>query len=210
MTKEELIEVIRANPKLEGGLTGQMAERYISLAFSQVIYEALKSDFGPKPVWTRAVQSVYGNMDMFRKTYKNVTVELDSDMCTYYALYPVSIIDLPEKASGVRVYTIKGKSMDFVPVEEDAAVVFKELEVGKIDTTMGYIIRADRIEFVNFNPKIKKVTMKLIVALEDYDMDDEIHIPAGKDSDFVTLMVGFLLQQDWKKDLSNDNTNTTP
>lgn len=209
MTKEELIEVIRANPRLEGGLTGQMAERYISMAFSQVIYNALKSDLGPKPVWSRAFQSTYSNMDLFRKTYKNVVVTLDEDMCTYYSLFPVSIIELPEKASGVRIFTAKGKTLEFVPVDEDSVSIFSGLEVGIVDPTMGYIVKADRVEYVDFDPDITAVTMKLVVALEDYDMDDEVHIPTGKDSDFVTMIVSFLLQQDWRKDLSNDNTNVT-
>lgn len=196
MKKEEIIEVVSANPKIKEGLTPQMVEKYIEFAFNQILFDTFR--MAPS------------NMDIYRKTYKNIDVVKDSDTNVYYSMLPAPVAILPERSNGVRIQSMQGVGTDFVPVEEDSMDVFDGLEVGQVDKTMGYIVRTDRVEYYNFDSTISSVRLRMVVPFSAYDYDDNINIPMGKDEQFIQLVISFLLNQNWIKDLSNDgNPKTT-
>jgi hypothetical protein len=196
MKKEEIIEVVSANPKIKEGLTPQMVEKYVEFAFNQILFDTFK--MAPS------------NMDIYRKTYKNIAIEKDEDTNTYYSMLPAPVAILPERSNGVRVQSMQGINTDFVPVEEDSMDVFDGLEVGQVDKTMGYIVRSDRVEYYNFDSSISSVKLKMVVPFSSYDYEEDINIPMGKDEQFIQLVITFLLNQNWIKDLSNDgNPKTT-
>jgi hypothetical protein len=196
MKKEEIIEVVSANPKIKEGLTSQMVEKYIEFAFNQILFDTFK--MAPS------------NMDIYRKTYKNIDVLKDVDTNIYYSMLPAPVAILPERSNGVRVQSMQGVNTDFVPVEEDSMDVFDGLEVGQVDKTMGYIVRNDRVEYYNFDSSITSVKLKMVVPFSSYGYEEDINIPMGKDEQFIQLVITFLLNQNWVKDLSNDgNPKTT-
>lgn len=175
----------------------QVIEAYADLAWQQLIHDTYNKDVT--------------TLDFYAKEYKDTTVTLDSDTGRYYSTLPANILQLTKRSEGVRhIHTMQGETVEFCPVSEDDYRRSNELYVGLLDTTIGYIVRQDRVDYdssMTSSIAAAKVTMKLVIPFEDYDEEDEIVIPGGKALDFVQAVVSLAIN-DSRVDLFNNNSDS--
>jgi hypothetical protein len=196
MTKQNFIDLIDSwlsgsEPTTSHSIHPEIISYNIGRAFNQIVYETFRQDLS--------------NIDLYRKRYTGVSVEADSETGVHYSTLPESILQLPVTGEGVIIYQTEGrKSLNFVPVKEDAIDVFDCLEVGKVDGTVGFVVTDGKVFYYGMADGITSVSMRLPIPFEKYADTDEVHIPSGKDVQIYTLVCQFLGQQP-KANTINDN-----
>lgn len=145
------------------------------------------------------------NYDFYTKQYENVSLVKSGDIV--YALLPANIVQLPDRAEGVRkIQTTTGSGLEFVPVSMEEVELYSALEVGIIDTTIAYDVKQDRVYFWGDLSLITAVDMWLVIPFTEYAETDEFVIPSGKDGQFFDGIVQIALSTP-PKDLINDNSD---
>lgn len=175
MKKEVLVDLIKQKYP---HLTNQETELWIGRAWNTLLYESFKMDTS--------------SVDFFCKQFYDIVVSKDS-YDEYYCSLPVRPVQLPDNADGVRrvMGQKNGVDVTFVPIPRDSFGVFIELDVNKIDNSVGYSTKYNKIIWER-DPCVDKVKMDIVPMFEDYDDDDEVSAPMGFDVR-LTFMVDQLM-----------------
>jgi hypothetical protein len=173
MKKEVLVDLIKQKYP---HLTNQETELWIGRAWNTLLYESFKMDTS--------------SVDFFCKQFYDIAVAKDT-YDEYYCLLPVRPVQLPDNADGVRrvMCNKNGVDVTFVPVPRDSFGVFAELDIDKIDSSVGYSTKYNKIIWER-NPNVEKVKMDIVPMFEDYDDEDEVSAPMGFD-----VRLAFLVDQ---------------
>lgn len=170
MTKGQLVELIqRAHDPRPHRL---VVAKYIDLIFSQSILPLFSKD--------------PSNLDLYAKRYDNIAI-VDG-----VAEIPVPTVQFKDSANGVRqVWVPEHKDVKFVPEKQGQMGMYDLLEVGELDSSVGYAPTADKVYFDdNLPPAITTVSMNIVVMPSALDDDDEFILPAGFDQQ--AMIAGFL------------------
>ena len=172
------IEVIELLSERFPQVLPQILEQAIGRAFNQIMYEVFRQD--------------PSNFDLYAKPYVNVPVVKDPLTDIWYSLFPEQITQLPDHAEGVRrINRMKGKGMEFVPIQKDSIATFAELDVSRVDSTIGYSVGPDRVEYER-NPNTDNVRMDLVIPFEKMDYEDPCYIPSGQDERLIEMVGNFI------------------
>ena len=145
------------------------------------------------------------NYDFYTRQYEGVTVVKTGDIP--YSTLPASVVQLPDRAEGVRkIQTTAGSGLEFVPVAMEDQELYLALEVGIIDTTIGYDVKQERVYYFGDMSLIDEVDMWLVIPFTAYADTDEFVIPSGKDGQFFDQIVKLAMGTP-PVDLINDNSD---
>lgn len=197
MTKAEFRSLIRNHlKKYEPDIHPNVVDKTIDTVFAQVFNDLFRTD--------------PSSLDAY--TTREGALKATADTHVYYISYPFKLINMPDKAGGVRRIT---------PSENINTILFypttqKELNLGRngyamlqnvdsTDTTVlecGYVVKSDRIEFdklmVDANATIESalitdgVYVDFLKTFSSYDDSDEVPLPFGKDMDLEKFILVFL------------------
>lgn len=195
--KIALIELIKYRVKgkttNDNDIDNRMVSYYIGRAFNQLLYETFRKDFD--------------NLDSYLRTYINIDVKEEVGTEIKYSELPAPIIQFPLVADGIRnIQTMKGTSLEFVPMSNDELSLIDNLDVNNIDDVIGYAFKNGRIEYKGMTNEILDgggVRMDLVIPFEAYSDDDDIQIPSGQDERLFQIVVNSLLGVPY--DSLNDN-----
>lgn len=192
MTKETLIELVIARLAAEVAdkktqYSQQEIEKYVEIVYNSVINSVCVSAIS---------QQDYSALDSYIKAYKNVSVTCDTDRDEWYSTLPASIIQLPSNRGIVSISPMKDRKISFIYRRNGASEIYENLEVGLINTTPTFYVENSDIFYcsrMDSDLAEEGVLMKLIVPFDEFDDDEEITLPGGKDFDIVGLVVEAIL-----------------
>jgi len=180
--KDQYIEQVRR--RLCGGEpVGDLASRYHPLIVEKEIDSAYES----------LLQSVFGQnikggnfaiLDPYTKPF-TVEIQYDSGREEYYSLLPKPVIVLNSPLNGgnfgIRIISpIKDQTVQFVPIDNNADVVYGVLEVGIISGIPTYYVEGNSVRY-NFRAKNyvegDKVLMKIIPTFSSLGRDEYVTMP---------------------------------
>jgi hypothetical protein len=170
MTKGQITELImRAH---EPRPHRQIVEKYLDLVFAQSIIPLFNKDSS--------------NLDLYAKRYDNIAI------VNGVSTIPVPTIQFTDSANGVRqVYALEHKDIRFVPEKEGQKALYDLLEVGEMDTSVGYTPTADRVYFDDNLPvTVTTVSMNVVPMPSALNDNDEFILPAGFDQQ--AMIAGFM------------------
>lgn len=206
MTKEELVKLIQTslaggnmNPDLKGKYHEGDIERYVEMAYSQMLSELSDAD----------IHAYYGQMTKTLTTEDGsyaLPVSKDEDLDLYYVSLPVSLAPIGQKALRV-VSRAQDINNPFAIITPDAAGIMNHL-VDPYDNTISCYRQGDRIEFSNYDKSITHVQVRAIPSFSDLDDEDEVYLPGGKPKyilDFVFSYYGIV--RGTPEDQQNDNSS---
>ena len=165
-------------------------EQNMARAWNQILHDAFRKDLT--------------FLDFYCKIYKSETVSQEVTTKQYYVTLPVAIVQLPDKAEGVRSVepadqtyaTPTGTGVVFVPMSDTAMKLKTNTDVGLSESSViGYAVRYDQILFdANMTAALAaaKVHLKLVIPFDAYGATEEIPVPSGKDEQLYMLTMQFM------------------
>lgn len=194
MTKGKFISLVKAHLQKNDNTRlydDRVIEHTIAMAWASILY---------------AFYTKYNvNLDFYAKEYNAVTVSYDDTTDRYYCDLPAPILKLNDTNEGVRRINLpQSRDLEFVPASIEDIEYEEGDEVDQIDTIIRYIIRYNRIWFIDSLSGINDVSMTLVVPFTEYADTDDIPIPGGQDMQLFTSVIQMLKGIPFK-DLSNTN-----
>lgn len=114
----------------------------------------------------------------FVYTFKSNTPVLDTDLDLYYIDVPSTYLELPHEFGINQVSFMKGQDTPFVRFTSSMGGMFAGLKANALGGNQVYYVENSRMYFPKFNNNIKgDVLLKLAIALDDVDIDEELNIP---------------------------------
>lgn len=197
--KIELVELVQKrlvgqlSNEQSGSFDTQMVAKYIGRAFNMVLWE----------IFTGGLY----NLDNYTKKYTSVAVSYNSTEEKYYSVLPEKIVQLRRPGSGVmKIQTIKGTALSFIPVANQEVELLDGQEVDLIDSSIRYVVIGQTVEYINMTSSIAGVGVKmyLVIPFDSYDWDDDVMIPSGQDQRLIDLAVNFATGQPIDDQLNNN------
>lgn len=203
MTKREFIDLLKHKlaggdcpQELKGKYHPEIISRHLSMAFNHAVNR-------------RYDQSVkkgnFDYLDAFTKTYAGVSVQYNDLRDEKYADIPVSYMSLP-KNRGVRL-VYPGSAVDrfFRYRANNRQTIMSMLDVGQQAEHASFYVEGNKIYFWNIGD-YDAITMKIVVAFDNLEDDDEVPIPQGYEKIIFDLVFQTMLEQPPEK-LSNDENS---
>ena len=182
MQKDKIIELVRQSV-FGGSATSdrlhqadpRRIELDITAAFNTVFFQIFKKE--------------PSNLDRYSKQYKNVDVSYDSTTALYYSTLPAPIIQFPVTGDGIRrINTMQGVDITFVPVNQQDTELMYGLEFDEIDDVIGYYLNGSTVYYYNHDDTITSVKMDLVVPFTEWDMNEDVPVPSGKDLEIINIV----------------------
>lgn len=154
--------------------------------------------------------------DAYTKTYispRDFVLEFDDDRQEYFFTLPVPPIVINPGNLGIRMICPREDQSDqFAPIDNNALVVFNELEVGSISETSTYYMEGQKA-YLNFlGGYTSKMLIKMVPTYSYLEDDDMISIPEMMTKSGMITVEDMVVQRLLgmpPTDLRNDN-NPTP
>jgi hypothetical protein len=128
-------------------------------------------------------ESRYSDFDFLTKEYTSQTVTLDATTNRYYTDLPAPLVPLQIPSEAVRhIGTNQAVAFDFCPITETIWGLMDGLFSHDIDTTIGYIVRYNKVwynESMTADIVDAGVRMVLAVPFRSFDYDEDVNIPMG-------------------------------
>lgn len=108
--------------------------------------------------------------------------------------FPFRIMHIPSAASGVAgIAPLGGKSLECKPVFQNAIAAVKNLPAGGgLGAFAWYYVTPERVVFINAVSSVDNFEVFLIRNFEDYDMFEDIVVPAGFVDKMYEVCLGLL------------------
>ena len=175
MTKEEIRSlIINLVPKYEEIL--RFHPRLIDAAIEKCLAEFYNIIFLRNPLELERYTKQFGYTTP-------ITIPLEAGTNLRYASYPssVSIIPIPDKASGVRrISTIAQGGVSFYPIDaREMDLLGEGCFTDTITDKIGYCPRRTRVEFYNMSAAVIAAgcRMDLLIPFSQYEDTDVVHLP---------------------------------
>ena len=197
MTKANFIDLMRhrlsggaMTPDLESKYHKEIISKYIASAFNEIIYSTFRKSVN--------------DLDLYTKTFKNVGVELDSTTNTKYSILPAKVVQLPGAKGVRRISPMLDNSITFKPLSDNAKSVLQRLDIGVVGKETWFSYDSDKIEYFSLSEDIDKVIVKMVVAFDSLEDDDEFPTPSGADTKIFNIILTMMGEMP-PQDLTNDN-----
>ena len=93
-----------------------------------------------------------------------------------------------DTATAVRhVYPTGNDRIDFVPIEETGVDIFSAVDLDMIDSSVGYMPKADRCEYWNLQKHVCNVVQYIVVPFSEWADTDDIPLPMGVADQIIQL-----------------------
>lgn len=150
------------------------------------------------------------NFDQYCKIFPDIAILYDAATDMYYSILPVSVLQLPDSAKGVRRVSgmQNNRTVQFIALKRDSWDIWGLNNVAATSTEIGYSVMIDRVEYFR-NPEIpsNKVKMYLCPTFDSYKMADDIPIPSGSASQLFAIMQGMMQGQRPSDKINNNLPN---
>lgn len=184
MKKVQLVEILHkriAGRDKSSSLSKPLLEKYISLAWEQIMYDTFKRN--PH------------ELDLYAKEYSDLAI-VDGKV-----ELPVQIVQLPNMA-GIRQLRLGEYSIGIQSIGMSA--IHDELEVGSVDREYSYSLYGNIIKIYG-KQDYSTVSIFLIPTFDNYEANDDVYVPGGKSQVFVETIYSFL--RDYFRDNQIENNN---
>ncbi len=123
-------------------------------------------------------------------TFKDQVPVLDISTDIYYIVIPSSYLRLPHEMGINMVAFAKGQTKEFIRVGSGSVSMWANLKAGLLGGSQTYLVEGNRMYF----PKMTNTTngnllLKLAVALDNVDVDEELNIPRSIVDTIVSMVV---------------------
>lgn len=199
MTKKEFINVILT--RINGGSFGidvfkkvhpKILSTYIELALNDAMFNIFKM----KP----------NNYDSYSTWFTDVEVE-PYIMGIYRSNYPTPLLQNVSKANSIRriVPTEDWESVIFLPSTPTEAAQIQRLGTATRNGVVSYVTQIDYITYYNMNKNIVKVNILAFKPVSEYNMEDELPLPAGASSYVLDFVYKYALNEVPIKNITDSN-----
>lgn len=208
MKKAQWIELVKRN--LDGGdapveLRGRNHEReielYLSIAFDTVLnrkasqFQEMAAETG-KDSW---------KWDALTKPYV-LDIKTDSVRDRKYSDLPAAVLSIVNNAGVRMVFPVKEESSAFLPRWQTDTFLMDGLDVNLVTGLIYYTVEGQKIYYSgDMNCNWTSVMAKLVLKFNEFESDDEISVPEGKDAEILQLAIG-LMQSKQAMDIVDDGT----
>lgn len=146
------------------------------------------------------------SIDFFCKTYNDVPIRYDRDSKEYLIDIPVQVVQLP---TNLAIHLVKGIGSlnKFIPSTNEDIDLFSDMDSGHYDRTLYVLDSPTRIKLINFDygsHNCRKVQLKVIPSFLSYSWTDDVPIPSGRVSEYVSLVAKALFSNKKFLDTSSD------
>lgn len=126
----------------------------------------------------------------FVYTFKDQIPALDISTDMYYITIPSSYLRLPHEMGVNMVSFAKGQTKEFVRVGSGSVSMWANLKANLLGSSQTYFVEGVRMYF----PKMTNTTngnllLKLAIALDNVDVDEELNIPRSVVDNIVAMVV---------------------
>jgi hypothetical protein len=191
----------------------EIIKQHLNDVFNQAVYQTYldgkkNSNFAQLDAWSRNYPvAVVGQMG-----------------AKAHAFLPFAPIGLPDGQGIQAIYDHDNLDVMFAPIESDAQVIFRELEVDTFDTTPMYTLEQNslaagageashllRFEKLPVAPAtlITTVDIMMIVSLENLDDFDDVAMPSSAEDSLIRQVIDIMSKKP-KSDTLNDQNNQIP
>lgn len=123
-----------------------------------------------------------------KETSLTPILELSTDM--YFIMIPSSYLRLPHEMGINMVSFAKGQTKEFIRVNSGSVSMWSNLKANLLGGSQTYFVEGARMYF----PKMTNTTngnllLKLAIALDDVDVDEELSIPRSVVDNIVSMVV---------------------
>ena len=191
MTKEILVDLVHI--RLNERFHKKTIEYNIGRAWNQLMYDTFRKN--------------PDDLDLYAKQY-TASVSDDATTAAEYITMPAAFVQLPDDEHIRRISPLQDTTNVFDPVSIASQSRFNNLDVSLIsERPTTYIVKHNRVEFDDLAADVKAagVLIDLVVAFEEYDDDDNVNIPSGKDETLINLVTQFLENTQPDNIIDNDN-----
>lgn len=183
MTKRNLIdEVAYILEKHDSQNHKAIIETVLNGIYNQIMGEIPESDLRQFEFYTKDFQ---------------VSISQDSHE-RYYSDLPAQVVQLKKPQQGVvSINTIRGTGFLFVPTTERRIRLMDGFEADSIEGThVFYYLKRNRVYYHKMSEfrAESDVRMSLAVQFRDFDEDDEVPLPSGRDYDIKQLAIDAIRQ----------------
>jgi len=184
-TKIEIIDYVRGivDPS---GVNPRFHPRIVESAIEKICNQVARN----------IPEELLDSYDFYCKEYTNQTVTKDTVTNRFYTLLPAPVIPLSIVSESVRhINSNQGTDLDFVPMRETDWEIYDGLFSDDTDTTIGYIVRYNRILYdKRMTQAVANGKVRLVLAVTFSAFDDEEHVALpGGDYDMMNAVVSQLL-----------------
>jgi hypothetical protein len=185
MLKKELIDLVKDAAGLK--YSDRTVMHHIGIAFEQVIGQIFRQN--------------PGQLDFFTKDYTVPVVHVPPRP---YSTLPERIIQFSDTSAGVRrILYLDNDDIDFVPVPAYYFQLEDNLDVGSMDSSVGYYVRSSKIEYSKSMPlAVKEVRMELVIPFSQYSDNEDFPFPAGAGENVIAMALSTL-----KSEVPETNVN---
>lgn len=146
------------------------------------------------------------SIDFFCKTYNDVPIRYDRDSKEYLIDIPVQVVQLP---ANLAIHLVKGIGSlnKFIPSTNEDIDLFSDMDSGHYDRTLYVLDSPTRIKLINFDygsHNCRKVQLKVIPSFLSYSWTEDVPIPSGRVSEYVSLVAKALFSNKKFLDTSSD------
>lgn len=146
------------------------------------------------------------SIDFFCKTYNDVPIRYDRDSKEYLIDIPLQVVQLP---TNLAIHLVKGIGSlnKFIPSTNEDIDLFSDMDSGHYDRTLYVLDSPIRIKLINFDygsHNCRKVQLKVIPSFLSYSWTEDVPIPSGRVSEYVSLVAKALFSNKKFLDTSSD------
>ena len=146
------------------------------------------------------------SIDFFCKTYNDIPIRYDRDSKEYLIDIPVQVVQLP---TNLAIHLVKGIGSlnKFIPSTNEDIDLFSDMDSGHYDRTLYVLDSPTRIKLINFDygsHNCRRVQLKVIPSFLSYSWTEDVPIPSGRVSEYVSLVAKALFSNKKFLDTSSD------
>ena len=207
MQKQQLIELVKRS--LTGGdappeLRSRYHEKEIELALNFAFDSLLNKNATQKQQLADELQLDGWKYDALTKPYV-LDILKDEARNRYYSVLPISVLSITNNA-GIRMITpTQEESTVFFPRRQVDTFLMNNLDVGQLTGMIYFSLEGNKIWYSgDIDNCWKTVLAKLVLEFSEFEDDDDINIPDGKDYELMALVIQWFKQKN-PADIINDD-----
>jgi hypothetical protein len=207
MTKAQLIELVKRNlqggdgtPELRGRYHQREIELYISMAFDSLLNNRLNE----RQEYREELGLNNWKYDGLTKTYVVPILE-DTVRDRRYSELPAHILSVVNNGGIRMICPVKEEQTQFFPRALTDTFLMDGLDVGQLTGMIYFNLERKNVYYSgDMDCTWENVLMKLAIKFEEFEDDDDIDIPDGKDLEIFQTVVQLM---NAKRPLDNVNDN---
>jgi hypothetical protein len=191
MLKKKLIESVRREA-MSSGVGSVDDEKKITMREVEVALAMLWDD-----LLFLTLKDRPNDLNSFTKNYNQVEVKYDTLEKVYYCDLPAPVVQLPGNG-GVRLVKPHGTDAKIYQCSHEQIDLFLDMDVYSHYDRGLWVKDADRILFKNFDWRslsVRTVNLKLVVGFLEYDWNEDIPLPAGRETEFTNIVAQKLFKR---------------